>query len=230
MKSKETGTFLMHPHSRTMNEPETQPQSTRAEELTISLRRSEVVKLYHRQHLTTYQIAEILHVDRSTICRDLDAIEEAALTEMEKEGRKMVLSLDRQFNAVIAEAWAAYEKSKEPAVESTSQRGNGDKGDRSSVKLVRKNQTGDPRYLAAVIAAGEKLAKLHRLGGFASEASIQMPVAAGAQVVIYMPENGRPVRVHKSSTPPAPSPAPRVMEAQTTTVSSTPAPTHAAGA
>lgn len=192
----------------------------RQTEVDIAIRREEVARLYHRERMSMYAIAARLGVSVMTISRDVDAIEEAAVTAMEKEGRRMVASLDRQLNGVLDEAWAAYEKSKQPAVESISQRvagGNGKgagTGEKSLVKLLKKNQTGDPRYLAVIIAAAEKLAKLHRLGGFVSEPSIHVPVGPGGNVVIYIPDNGR-----TKHTPPQNQPMQaRTIEANTSPV------------
>jgi len=217
-----------------MNDAPKPDFNPRMDELSIAIRRQEVARLYHRERLPMAVIAQRLGVHESTISRDVDAIEEAAIAQMEKDGRKMVRRLDRQWNDVIATAWIEYEKSKEPQTESTSQRiaggesktGENKTGEKSLVRLVKKGRTGDPRYLAVIIAATEKLAKLHRLGGFVSEPAIQVPIGPGATVVFYLPENGRPVHTHAQAQPPSPeSPgAPKTIEAQVTSVSQTPTP------
>lgn len=222
------------------DEPTTSLQ--RSEELSIALRREQVAKLYQRQKLPMQVIADMLKVSPSTISRDVDAIEEAALALMEKDVRKMVRKMDRHWNDVIVEAWNEYERSKEPLTESTSQRiaagrdlesdadedGGADEAptpapEKSLVKVVRKTRSGNPRYLALIIAATEKLAKLHRLGGFVTEPAIQIPISPGANVVFYIPDNGRPVRASVPE-PPEPSAAPRTMDAEVTAVSQSPAP------
>ena len=115
---------------------------TKQESHLIAHRRHQVGELY-LQGLPQISIAQELGVSQATVCRDLRALHkqwrESDIRDFDQAVTVQLKKLDR----VEREAWAAWERSKQP-LESTTVVSDGSA--KRAQKLV-KQQAGDPRYL-----------------------------------------------------------------------------------
>jgi hypothetical protein len=120
--------------------------------------RAEISRLY-LQRWTQAGIGERLGLSRQQIGYDLEAIRQEWLASavMDFNARKAeeLARIDR----VEAEAWAAWEKSKNGREIATPEQTGGD-GDRTRAATRKEEQQGDPRYLACVQWCVEKRCRL----------------------------------------------------------------------
>ena len=116
--------------------------ASRHKQLEVLKRREHVAELYV-QGWTQVAIAEKLEVGQVTICEDLKKVrtmwKESAVRDFDLAREIELKKLDR----MELEAWAAWERSKQPAQSAIV---TGEDANKKTTKSV-KNQTGDPRYL-----------------------------------------------------------------------------------
>ncbi len=125
----------------------------------VVIRRKQVANLYLQGGLLHHQIAEKLGVSRPTITMDLKAImdqwrAEARADIGEVTGRELA-----KLDIMEAEAWAAWERSKNEAVSTTKEKIVGDKQSTKASER-REGRDGDPRYMTIIIGCMERRAKL----------------------------------------------------------------------
>lgn len=114
--------------------------------------------LRHEPDMTQADIARELGVSETTICRDAAALQ----AEWDAEARKDYDALKRraldEIEEVKAEAWAAWERSMQPAEHKTvKSRGSDGSG---SVEKKTIQRVGDPRFLDKVGWCIERQAKM----------------------------------------------------------------------
>lgn len=113
-------------------------------------RREEIRRLLARRY-TQEQVAAELGVTQRTVAYWVEQIEadaQAAAADRGAEIRATLTSLAE----VEREAWAAWERSKRPAVKSQRERGSGPEGPVRKVRRQVEYQTGDPALLQVVLA------------------------------------------------------------------------------
>jgi hypothetical protein len=125
------------------------PRSS-AEELTIESRRTQLAELFLRGIKRQSELARRLGVNRSTVSRDLKALnarwKEAAIRDLdEAKGQE----LDR-LDLLEQEYWDAWQKSKNGHETTTTEQTTTPDGERNKAAIRREDQHGDPRYLAGV--------------------------------------------------------------------------------
>jgi hypothetical protein len=135
------------------------PRST-AEELSIESRRCQVAALFLRGTKRQSELALRLGVNRSTISRDLKALnarwKEAAVRDLDAAKGQELERLDQ----LEAEYWQAWEKSKGPHEVTTTEQTTGGDSDRTRAAIRTEEQHGDPRYLDGVQRCIEQRCKL----------------------------------------------------------------------
>jgi hypothetical protein len=135
------------------------PRST-AEELAIESRRSQVAELFLRGIKRQSALAERLGVNRSTVSRDLKALndrwKEAGVRDLDAaKGQEL-----ERIDLVEREAWEAWEKSKRGRETTTTEQTTGGDGERTKAAVRKEEEHGDPRYLAGVQWCVEQRCKL----------------------------------------------------------------------
>jgi hypothetical protein len=125
------------------------PRSS-AEELAIESRRSQVAELFLRGVRRQGELARRVGVERSTVSRDLKALnarwKEAALRDLDAAKGQELERIDQ----LEREAWEAWDKSKQAHETTTTEQTTGGDRDHTKAAIRKEDQTGDPRYLAAV--------------------------------------------------------------------------------
>ena len=120
-----------------------------AHELSVEARRARVGDLFLKGVKRQDQLAERLGVDRSTISRDLKVLnarwKESGVRDLDAAKGQVLEEID----LMRYEAWSAWEASKAAKETTSSEQVNG-RGGRSKAAIRTEQQTGDPRYLAAV--------------------------------------------------------------------------------
>ncbi|HUE74826.1 MAG TPA: hypothetical protein VMP01_28420 [Pirellulaceae bacterium] len=119
--------------------------ASRHKQLQTAQRREKVADLYLQGH-KQMAIAEMLGVGQGTICEDLKRVRqewlESSVRNFDVAKEKELQKLDR----VEREAWAEWDRSKQPAQSAVV---TGEDANKRTTKSV-KNQTGDPRYLDVI--------------------------------------------------------------------------------
>jgi len=86
-------------------------QSTSAE---LTARRVKVWNLRTQEGLSQAAIAEIVGVSQTTVCRDLDKVAEQVASDLVTVAKREKVIQVHQLQAVVREAFQAWQKSKEP--------------------------------------------------------------------------------------------------------------------
>lgn len=123
------------PHSRTLNQR--------------TARKEEIRRLLARRY-TQAQVAAQLEITERTVSywvKQIEAEAQAAAADRTIEIRATLDSLAE----VEREAWAAWERTKRPAVKSQRERGSGPKGPVRKVRRVTEYQAGDPAFLQVIL-------------------------------------------------------------------------------
>src|SRR5262249_43324663 len=125
------------------------PRSS-AEELTIESRRTQLAELFLRGIKRQSELARRLGVNRSTVSRDLQALnarwQESAVRDL---GAAKTQELER-IDLLEREYWDAWENSKRSHETTTTEQTTSPGGDRTRAAIRKEEQHGDPRYLAGV--------------------------------------------------------------------------------
>lgn len=119
-------------------------------------RRGKVAELYVRGH-SINAIAEAVGVSKHTVIRDMREVRAQWREQYADTFQRYTLEQIRKIDAVEQEAWEAWQASKQDAV--TISRKEPSDGDIETTTTV-KGQTGDPRYLEAILRAIERRSKL----------------------------------------------------------------------
>jgi hypothetical protein len=135
------------------------PRST-AEGLMIESRRCQVAELFLRGVKRQGELARRLGVDRSTVSRDLKALnarwKEAAVRDLDAAKGQELEHIDQ----LLREYWDAWEKSKKGQETTTTEQTTGGDGERVRAAIRKEEQHGDPRYLAGVQWCIEQRARI----------------------------------------------------------------------
>lgn len=122
-------------------------------------RRNRVASLYLRGH-TQAEIAEQVGVDRSTVSRDLEWVRgewlDSAIRDFDEHRAKELARIDETER----QAWIGWERSLKDREVQTRERGTGTQGPIDKRKRTREGQSGNPAFLATVLACVEKRCKL----------------------------------------------------------------------
>lgn len=124
--------------------------------LEMDERRAKVAELYVRGH-SMAEIATVCGVHKCTIVRDVREIRKEWREQYADTFQRYTLEQIRKIDAVEKEAWEAWQASKQDSV--TISRKEPSSGDIETTTTV-KGQTGDPRYLEAILRAIERRSKL----------------------------------------------------------------------
>jgi hypothetical protein len=131
-----------------------------AEQLAIESRRCQVAELFLRGIKRQGVLARRLGVDRSTVSRDLKALnarwKEAAVRDLDAAKGQELEHIDQ----LQREYWSAWEESKQGHETTTTEQTTGGGGDRTRAAIRKEDQHGDPRYLAGVQWCIEQRCKL----------------------------------------------------------------------
>jgi hypothetical protein len=127
----------------------------------------EAVELYKRGGSTEAEIAEKLGVSQKTISRDLERARAELLRKTTAGADEMRAAAYGRLEAVIREAYAGFERSKvqrlrrEQATHSSPGRGkNAAALARTDARVVSEDRDGEPRWLAVIVDAIDKQAKM----------------------------------------------------------------------
>src|SRR5262249_55939864 len=135
------------------------PRST-AQELAIESRRCQVAELFLRGIKRQSELARRVGVDRSTVSRDLKALnarwKEAAVRDLDAAKGQELEHIDEMQR----EYWHAWEESKQGQETTTTEQVTSGDGERTKAAVRKEEQHGDPRYLAGVQWCVEQRCKL----------------------------------------------------------------------
>lgn len=95
---------------------------------------------------TQTEIAAVLGISQSAVSRALRRFEQRVFQQLSDNIGRLKGRLTAQLEHTAAEAWRAWEASKEPVV--TVETTDDDQGNRKVKRIVRTPKTGDPRFLA----------------------------------------------------------------------------------
>lgn len=95
---------------------------------------------------TQTEIAAVLGISQSAVSRALRRFEQRVFQQLSDNIGRLKGRLTAQLEHTAAEAWRAWEASKEPTV--TTETTDDDQGNRKVKRIVRTPKTGDPRFLA----------------------------------------------------------------------------------
>lgn len=129
-------------------------------------------------------IAVELNLSEATISRDMKAIEaawEAAKIDDLSKAKRLEL---QKINQIEAEAWAAWEESKQPYETKIT---TGQEGKAARAQLKKQSRTGDPRYLLIAMECGKERRKLLGLDAPVKAAFTNPEGDEPAQPFVIMP-------------------------------------------
>lgn len=126
-------------------------------------------------------IADAVGLSRQSIAKALKRISEAALRELTADVRHAKVLQTRRLEFIYREAVAAWERSKQPAEQTTVSTGGAD-GERTTTQI--RGQSGDPRHLEAARAALGDIAKVWGLNSQPGE-----EVGGPVRIEIHYSEN-----------------------------------------
>lgn len=134
----------------------------------VESRRTDVARLYLRGK-SQQQIADELEVTRKTVWSDIQAIRAEWKKERLDDAEELINIELAKIDQMEAEAWAAWERSKQPTVQRVVL--DADKEGAGYKKRVKTGQTGEPQYLAIVLKCCERRCKILGLDAPAKQES-----------------------------------------------------------
>jgi hypothetical protein len=184
------------------------PRSS-AEELAIESRRCQVAELFLRGIRRQGELAGRVGVNRSTISRDLKALnirwKESGIRDLDAaKGQEL-----ERIDLLEREAWAAWEKSKNGHETTTTEQTTTPQGERNKAAIRREDQPGDPRYLETIRWCINKRCEIlglnapqrHRHGG--DEGSPPIRLEINPAVVIEAGKRLEALKLARASVPSA---------------------------
>jgi hypothetical protein len=111
-------------------------------------RREEVAQRYLRGE-NQYQIAEVVGVTQQQVSLDLKAIREAWLQSAIRDFDEAKSEQLAKIDVIEAEAWQAWERSRQPREVTLTEQTEGERGSRKA-SVRREGRAGDPRFLERV--------------------------------------------------------------------------------